>query len=120
VDYPKVARAIYNRLDIGMALQSDATVAYANNKSGSLYTSSQERQINSPYNTYKYPGLPPGPIGSPGETTIKAALNPSSGNQLFWVVVNLKTGETRYAHTYQQHLKNVELFRTYCKTSDAC
>jgi UPF0755 protein len=120
VDYPKVARAIYNRLDIGMALQSDATVAYANNKTGSLYTSARERQIDSPYNTYKYPGLPPGPIGSPGETTIKAALNPSSGNQLFWVVVNLKTGETRYAHTYAQHLRNVALFRKYCTTSDAC
>jgi UPF0755 protein len=119
-DYPKVARAIYNRLDKNMALQSDATVAYANSRSGSVYTTAQERGINSPYNTYKNTGLPPGPIGSPGETTIKAALNPSSGSQLFWVVVNLKTGETRFADTYQDHLKNVALFRKYCQTSDAC
>ena len=119
-DYPKVARAIYNRLDQKMPLQSDATVAYANNKSGTVYTTEQERQLDSPYNTYRNPGLPPGPIGSPGQKTIKAALNPSAGKQLFWVVVNLKTGETRYATTYADHLKNVALFRKYCQTSDAC
>ncbi len=119
-DYPKVARAIYNRLDTGMPLQSDATVAYANDKSGTVYTSDAERALDSPYNTYKNTGLPPGPIGSPGEKTIRAALNPSSGDQRFWVVVNLRTGETRYAHSYADHLKNVALFRKYCQTSDAC
>ena len=119
-DYPKVARAIYNRLDTGMPLQSDATVAYANDKSGTVYTSDAERALDSPYNTYKNTGLPPGPIGSPGEKTIRAALNPSSGDQLFWVVVNLRTGETRYADSYAGHLKNVALFRKYCQTSDAC
>ncbi len=119
-DYPKVARAIYNRLDDKMPLQSDATVAYASGKSGTVYTTEEERQSSSPYNTYRYPGLPPGPIGSPGEKTIEAALNPSAGKQLFWVVVNLRTGETRYADTYAQHLKNVELFRQYCQTSSAC
>ncbi len=120
-DYPKVARAIYNRLDQHMPLQSDATVAYANNNnSGTVYTTSEERKLDSRYNTYRYPGLPPGPIGSPGQMTIEAALNPSSGKQLFWVVVNLKTGETRYADTYAGHLKNVALFRQYCQTSDAC
>ena len=119
-DYPKVARAIYNRLDKGMALQSDATVAFANDKSGTVYTSDDERALDSPYNTYKNTGLPPGPIGSPGQKTIEAALNPSSGDQLFWVVVNLRTGETRYADNYADHLKNVAVFREYCKTSDAC
>lgn len=119
-DYPKVARAIYNRLDIKMALQSDATVAYANDKSGTVYTTAAERKIDSPYNTYLNTGLPPGPIGSPGVKTIEAALHPSKGDQLFWVVVNLKTGETRYARTYAEHLKNVALFRTYCETSSAC
>ena len=119
-DYPKVARAIYNRLDKGMPLQSDATVAYANDKSGTVYTSDAERALDSPYNTYKNTGLPPGPIGSPGEKTSRAALNPSSGDQLFWVVVNLRTGETRYAGSYAGHLKNVALFRKYCQTSDAC
>jgi UPF0755 protein len=104
-----------------MPLQSDATVAYANNNnSGTVYTTAEERQLDSRYNTYRYPGLPPGPIGSPGQKTIEAALNPSSGKQLFWVVVNLKTGETRYADTYADHLKNVAVFREYCQTSDAC
>lgn len=119
-DYPKVAQAIYNRLHKGMPLQSDATVSYASSSSGTLYTTNQERASSSPYNTYKHPGLPPGPIGSPGEATIKAALNPSPGKQLYWVVVNLKTGETRYANTYAEHLKNVALFHKYCQTSSAC
>ena len=119
-DYPKVARAIYNRLDQKMPLQSDATVAYANQSSGTIYTTEEERQLDSRYNTYRYAGLPPGPIGSPGEKTIEAALNPSSGQQLFWVVVNLRTGETLYADDYAAHLRNVDKFRAYCQTSDAC
>ncbi len=119
-DYPKIAQAIYNRLDDGMALQSDATVAYANNLSGTVYTTQAEREKDSPYNTYKYTGLPPGPIGSPGEATIKAALNPEPGPWLYWVVVNLRTGETRFNESYSDHLADVEVFREYCKTSDAC
>jgi UPF0755 protein len=119
-DYPKVARAIYNRLDKGMALQSDATVAFANNLSGTIYTTDEQRQIDSPYNTYQVTGLPPGPIGSPGETTIKAALNPASGPWLYWVVVNLKTGETRFNETLAEHQQDVNAFHQYCETSDAC
>jgi UPF0755 protein len=119
-DLPKIARAIYNRLDKGMALQSDATVNYANDKSGSVYTTAEDRQNPSPYNTYVHTGLPPGPIGSPGEKTIQAALNPADGNWLYWVTVNLKTGETRFNETYEGHLRDRELLREYCKTSDAC
>jgi len=119
-DYPKVAQAIYNRLDDGMALQSDATVAYANNLTKTLYTSDEERAIDSPYNTYKYTGLPPGPIGAAGEKTIEAALNPTPGPWLFWVVVNLKTGETRFNTTLAGHNADVAVFRQYCQTSDAC
>ena len=119
-DLPKIARAIYNRLDKGMALQSDATVNYANDKSGSVYTTAEDRQNPSPYNTYVHTGLPPGPIGSPGEKTIQAALNPAEGNWLYWVTVNLKTGETRFNETYEGHLRDRELLREYCKTSDAC
>ncbi|MFL6022596.1 MAG: endolytic transglycosylase MltG [Marmoricola sp.] len=119
-DYPKIARAIYNRLDKRMALQSDATVAYANNLTGTVYTTAEQRQIDSPYNTYKNPGLPPGPIGSPGQKTIEAALHPATGNWLYWVVVNLKTGETRFNDTFAGHQQDVEAFRQYCKTSDAC
>jgi UPF0755 protein len=119
-DYPKIARAIYNRLDKGMALQSDATVAYANNLEGTVWTTQAERDNPSPYNTYVHTGLPPSPIGSPGEKTIEAALNPADGPWLYWLVVNLRTGETRFNETYAGHLKDREVLRKYCETSDAC
>jgi UPF0755 protein len=119
-DYPKIARAIYNRLDKGMALQSDATVAYANNLDGTVWTTQAERDNPSPYNTYVHTGLPPSPIGSPGEKTIEAALNPADGPWLYWLVVNLRTGETRFNETYEGHLKDREVLRKYCETSDAC
>ncbi|MCW2856094.1 MAG: hypothetical protein JWR52_1709 [Marmoricola sp.] len=119
-DYPKIAQAIYNRLRIGMALQSDATVAYANNLEGTVYTTAAQRANPSPYNTYVHTGLPPGPIGSPGETTIKAALNPTPGPWLYWVVVNLRTGETRFNTTFAGHQADVQLLNQYCQTSSAC
>ncbi|MCW2752719.1 MAG: hypothetical protein JWQ32_130 [Marmoricola sp.] len=119
-DYPKIAQAIYNRLRIGMALQSDATVAYANNLEGTVYTTAAQRANPSPYNTYVHTGLPPGPIGSPGETTIKAALNPTPGPWLYWVVVNLRTGETRFNTTFAGHQADVQLLHQYCQTSSAC
>ncbi|MFL6060039.1 MAG: endolytic transglycosylase MltG [Marmoricola sp.] len=119
-DYPKVARAIYNRLRAGMALQSDATVAYANNLTGTLYTSAADRAAESPYNTYLHTGLPPGPIGSPGLKTLKAALDPTPGPWLYWVVVNLRTGETLFNTTFAGHQQDVAKFHQYCQTSDAC
>ncbi|HWJ82663.1 MAG TPA: endolytic transglycosylase MltG [Nocardioides sp.] len=119
-DYPKVARAIYNRLDDGMALQSDATVAYANGLSGEVFTTDEQRNIDSPYNTYVHTGLPPGPIGNPGEKTIDAALHPADGDWLFWVVVNLRTGKTVFSDTYEEHQAAVEKLRAYCAKSDAC
>lgn len=119
-DYPKIARAIYNRLDKGMALQSDATVAYANNLSGTVWTTQAQRDNPSPYNTYVHTGLPPGPIGSPGEKTIEAALDPADGPWLYWLVVNLKTGETRFNTTLEGHNKDKLVLQQYCKTSDAC
>jgi len=119
-DYPKIARAIYNRLDKGMALQSDATVAYANNLEGTVWTTDAQRNNPSPYNTYVHTGLPPGPIGSPGEKTIEAALNPAEGSWLYWIVVNLRTGETRFNTTYEGHLQDKAVLDEYCQTSDAC
>lgn len=119
-DYPKVARAIYNRLKAGMPLQSDATVSYASASEHEIWTSAAQRSSNSPYNTYKHKGLPPGPIGNPGLETIKAALHPAQGPWLYWVVVNLRTGETKFATTYAQHQQQVAEFHKYCQTSDAC
>ena len=119
-DYPKVARAIYNRLRIGMALQSDATVSYANGVTGQVWTTSAERAVQSAYNTYTHKGLPPGAIGNPGLETLKAALHPAKGPWLYWVVVNLRTGETVFSTTYAQHQAATEQLKQYCKTSDAC
>ncbi|HEX7739604.1 MAG TPA: endolytic transglycosylase MltG [Marmoricola sp.] len=119
-DYPKVARAIYNRLHKGMRLQSDATVAYANKLSGQVWTTATQRSNSSPYNTYQHDGLPPGPIGNPGAKTIRAAMHPADGPWLYWVVVNLKTGETVFSTTYADHEKAVARFTEYCKTSTAC
>ena len=119
-DYPKVARAIYNRLRIGMRLQSDATVSYANGVKGEIWTTAAQRNVASAYNTYQHEGLPPGPIGNPGLETMKAALHPAKGPWLYWVVVNLKTGETDFSTTYAQHQQQVAKFQKYCQTSDAC
>jgi UPF0755 protein len=119
-DYPKVARAIYNRLKQGMPLQSDATVSYANGVSGQIWTTSSQRANASPYNTYQHTGLPPGPIGSPGEKTLEAAMHPANGPWLYWVVVNLRTGKTVMSTTLAEHNAAVQQFRQYCQTSTAC
>ena len=118
-DYPKVARAIYNRLKINMPLQSDATVAYANNLSGAIWTTPAQRNNSSPYNTYQHQGLPPGPINSPGRTTLEAALSPASGPWLYWVVVNLQTGETVFSTTFAEHQAAIAQFQQYCATQSA-
>lgn len=118
-DLPKIARVFYNRLERGMALQSDATVAYANNLTGTVWTTQEARDNPSLYNTYKHKGLPPGPIGSPGERTIEAALNPAKGNWLYFVPLDLESGETAFAATYQEHLRNVDKLRAWCRKTNS-
>lgn len=122
-DRAKVARVFYNRLAAGMPLQSDATVVYANNITGRVTTTADERRIDSPYNTYldKNAGkLPPGPISSPARSALEATLSPAEGNWLYFVTVNLDTGETVFNADYEGHLKAVQRFQDYCKTSDKC
>lgn len=119
-DLPQVSRVIYNRLAADMPLQMDSTVHYAVGNRGSVFTTDEERATDSPYNTYRYPGLPPGPIGSPGEAALEAALNPAAGGALYFVTVNLETGETRFAATDTEHAANVALLQEYCATSDLC
>jgi UPF0755 protein len=105
-DFGKVAQVIYNRLDDGLALQMDSTVAFANDVF-TVFTSDEQRAIDSPYNTYRFPGLPPGPINSPGEQALEAALTPTPGPWRFFVTVNLDSGETKYARTFAEHQRNV-------------
>lgn len=113
-DFPKVARVFENRLAAGMPLQLDSTVNFVTGKTG-ITTTDADRATESPYNTYLHPGLPPGPINSPGERAIDAALNPADGDWMFFVAVNPDTGETRFATTIEEHNANVELFRQWLR-----
>ncbi len=125
-DMPMVAEVIYNRLAgacgpvVGQKLQMDSTVHYAINDYTSVFTSDAARATNSPYNTYLVNGLPPGPIASPGEAALSAALNPSNGGYCYFVAVNLDTGETRFAATGAEHEANVAELQAYCRESDLC
>jgi UPF0755 protein len=119
-DYPKVARVLYNRLKAGMPLQLDSTVSYVSKRKGDVFTTPIERSSQDPYNTYQHTGLPPGPIGSPGEKTIEAALNPAKGTWLYFVAINLNTGETVFSNTLAEHNQATDKLKAFCKTSDSC
>lgn len=118
-DYPKVTRVVYNRLDANMPLQLDSTVSYLTGRKGDVWTTAAERQSDSLYNTYKHAGLPPGPIGSPGKETIEAALNPTPGDWLYFVV-DYESNQVLFTDSYSEHLKNVERTKEYCRKSDQC
>jgi UPF0755 protein len=127
-DMPKVSRVIYNRLDgpgsrqgTNGLLQIDATVNYALNRKGVVAVTTEETEnTDSPYNTYLHPGLPPGPINSPGDAAIKAALEPVNGPWYYYVTVNLATSETKFGVTYEDFLHFKAELREYCTTSDRC
>lgn len=106
-DMGKVARVVHNRLDRGMPLQMDSTLNYALNRS-TLHTTEGDTKIDSPYNSYERKGLPPTPIGNPGEQAVSAAINPTPGAWLYFVTV--KPGDTRFTSSYAEHQKNVAEF----------
>ncbi len=103
-DMAKVARVIYNRLAQGMALDIDATVVYANGGKP-LTQDAKYVDPNSPYNSYEVKGLPPTPIASPGIEALDAALHPTPGNWLYFVVVN-QDGAEAFCHSYSCQLAN--------------
>jgi UPF0755 protein len=103
-DFGRVARVILNRLKAKMPMQFDATVNYALGSNKLLFTPEQFA-FDSPYNTYKYPGLPPGPINSPGEAAIRAVLDPADGNWLYFVSTNPDKGITKFTASYAEFLK---------------
>jgi UPF0755 protein len=119
-DMPKVASVVYNRLDIDMKLQFDSTNRYAVDTLGVEAPDGDIIEIDSDYNSYDHAGLPPTPINSPGEEALEAALNPADTDYLYFVTVNLETGETKFAETFEEHDQNVAEYREYCETSDAC
>lgn len=104
---PLVAAVYANRLKIGMGLQCDPTVIYALQRTGrdTKNLTREDLQYDSPYNTYRYAGLPPGPIASPGKASIDAALQPASVPYLYFVSRN--DGSHAFATTLEEHNKNV-------------
>lgn len=86
-DYPKIARVIYNRLKSDRPLEIDSTVLYAQNRR-TLKVTESDTKVDSPYNTYRRKGLPPGPIANPGEKALMAALHPAEGNWHWFVTTD--------------------------------
>ncbi len=113
--YSRVAEVIYNRLSSSMFLGLDSTVNYALHRFGISLTNSQ-LAVNSPYNTFLHKGLPPGPIDSPGDAAIQAALHPAHGNLTYFVTVNLKTGLTLFTNDPAVFDQYVAL----CRKNGAC
>ncbi|GAA2218389.1 endolytic transglycosylase MltG [Streptomyces nogalater] len=106
-DMGKIARVILNRLARGMPLQMDSTVSYAL-EHDPVRTGQSDGQVQSPYNSYQRMGLPPTPIDNPGPDAMRAALNPTPGDWLYFVTV--RPGDTRFTADYDEHLRNVAEF----------
>ena len=121
-DLPKVARVILNRLELPEAetrglLQMDSTVLYGVGKSGGLPTA-EDLGSDSPYNTYRVQGLPPTPIATPSQAAIEATINPADGDWLYFVTVNLDTGETLFSSTLAEQTSNIELLTQWCEQNE--
>lgn len=112
-DFDKVARVIYNRLDEPMRLQMDSAVNYGLGKTDVIITTELLNK-DTPYNVYLHDGLPPTPIDNPGAEAIKAALNPASGNWLYFITTDLGTQETKFTADYTEFLKFKDEFLAYC------
>ena len=107
----RVASVYYNRLAQKMALDADPSVIYAELLAGTYQGSLHHADlaVDSPYNTYRFPGLPPGPIGNPGRSALQAALHPDSTDFLYFVSdVN---GHHRFARSLEEHNRNVAAYR---------
>ena len=129
-DMAKVARVFDNRIEQGMKLESDATVTYgtcvwgpANGRTppdtcGSVWLNQADiDDASNPYNTRANEGLPLGPISMPGEGALEAVANPAEGDWLFFVAVDLKTGETVFSNTIEEHDAAIEQLNEWCEAS---
>ena len=108
---PRVASVYYNRLTQKMALDADPSVIYAEQLAGTYQGSLHHADlaVNSPYNTYRFPGLPPGPIANPGKGALEAALHPDSTKFLYFVSDG--NGHHRFARSLEEHNRNVTAYR---------
>jgi UPF0755 protein len=111
-DFFKVSRVFANRIESDMKLETDPTITYSYSGKD-MSEVSREEQIKHGYNTYLLPGLPPGPIASPGSLAIEATLNPVPGDWLFFVTINLASGETKFSRTLAEHESWVVFLRAW-------
>lgn len=100
-----VSDLFWRRYDMNWALQADSSVHYLTGKSGDVFTTKEDRESLSPWNTYKYPGLPIGPISNPSLESIMAAIYPTSNE--YWYFLTTLDGEVKYAKTLEGHNANV-------------
>jgi UPF0755 protein len=108
---PLVASVYYNRLNRKIALDADPSIIYAELLAGTYQGALHhaDMQISSPYNTYRYPGLPPGPIGNPGRSALEAAMHPAQTDYYYFVAD--AQGHHRFAASFEEHNKNVAAYR---------
>ena len=104
-----IASVFENRLRIGMALQSCATVVYIitekQNKPHPSVVYYSDLAIRDPYNTYLHRGLPPGPISNPGETALRAVFNPQKSDYLYFRLMDVSSGRHRFSQTFEEHVQ---------------
>ncbi len=111
-EQPTIASVFFNRLANGMKLDSDPTVQYALGYDEEKHTwwknplSQTDLQVNSRYNTYMYPGLPPGPIANPGIDALRAVANPAQTGYYYFRAKCDGSGRHSFSTTYQEHLQN--------------
>lgn len=106
-DMPKIADLFWRRVDAGWGLQADSTVHYLHGKFGEVFTTAADRTSDNPWNTYRYAGLPPGPIAAPSVAAIRAAVYPEP-NEYWYFLTTLDTGEVKFARTLAEHNQNVQ------------
>lgn len=109
-DRPRIASVIYNRLAKPMRLQLDSTVIYALDGKAGEHLSTEDTRVESPYNTYINDGLPPGPISSPGRTSIEAAAQPAQTDYLYYVLTS-RDGSQTFTNNYDDFLKAKEKYK---------
>jgi len=113
----RVSRVFHNRLASGMKMQCDPTVRYALHRAGRepARLSLRDLQVDSPWNTYRQRGLPPGPIASPGAASLLAAVHPSDGAELYFVAS--PDGGHRFSDSLEAHTRAVAEWRSYLRSS---
>lgn len=108
-DRPQIARVFVNRLRLGMLLQTDPTVIYGLGQAFDGNLRKRDLQMDTPYNTYTRAGLPPSPIAMPGLASLRAALNPASGDKLYFVARG--DGSSEFSRTLDEHNRAVARYQ---------